>query len=83
MKIELCLAIVCITILLSLAVINGIDGILLSTGVATIGGIVGWQSRRQYDKRGTNIAALKAALKRAEFTDDMIASIICKLERRK
>jgi len=76
MKVELIIGFLCVTIIVTVALVMGYDGALASGAVAVIGGLLGWQGKKAADRRGGNVEALTASLKKASFSDDMIASII-------
>lgn len=83
MKLELCIGILCITIMIVTALALGHDGAMVASGLAIVGGLLGWQGKKLKDKRGNNIDALIASLKKASFSDDMIMGVIQTIKRRK
>ncbi len=80
MKVEIVIGMLCITIIIGIAVGMGYNGVLAGSGVAIIGGLLGWQGKKAADKRGGNIDATTAGLKRAGFTDAQIWEIISKVK---
>lgn len=83
MKVELIIGFLCVTIIVVTALALGYDGVLAGTGLSAIAGLLGWQGKRALDRRGGNVEALTASLKKAGFSDDRIAGIIDTIKRRK
>jgi len=46
MKVELIIGFLCVTIIVTVALVMGYDGALASGAVAVIGGLLGWQGNR-------------------------------------
>lgn len=82
MKVELIIGILCISIIVIIAMGLGFDGAMASTGLAIIGGLLGWQGKKQLDKKKGNVEAATTTLKKAGFSEDMIAGILETLKRR-
>jgi len=83
MKVEMVIGMLCITIIVGIAVGMGYDGVLAGSGIAIIGGLLGWQGKKVADKRGGNTVATAAGLKRAGFTDVKIEKIISIMKQRR
>jgi len=75
MKLELIIGILCITIIVIVAMSMGYDGAMVSSAFALIGALLGWQGKKQLDKRGGNIEATAAALRKAGWTENSILEI--------
>jgi hypothetical protein len=80
MRIEYSIAFVCIAAIIIAGLGLGYDGVLAGTGVSAIVGIITWQGRKQADKKGGNLAATEAALKKAGFTEAAIKRVISKVK---
>ena len=82
MKLELVIGILCITIIVITALALGYDGAMAGSAFALIGALLGWQGKKQLDKKKGNVEATTTTLKKAGFTEDMILSILETLKRR-
>uniref|UniRef100_A0A6M3L1Q2 Uncharacterized protein n=2 Tax=viral metagenome TaxID=1070528 RepID=A0A6M3L1Q2_9ZZZZ len=83
MKLEMIIGFLCVTIIVVAGMALGYDGVLAASALSLIGGLLGWQGKKVLDKRGGNTEATTASLKKAGFSDDMIAGIIDTIKRRK
>lgn len=80
MKVELIIGILCITIIVIAALAMGYDGAMAGSAFALIGALLGWQGKKQLDKRGGNIEAAAAALRKAGYTENSILEIAAKIK---
>lgn len=71
---------VCIAIIVVTGLAMGHNGVLASIGVGAIVTILTWQGKKVADRRGGNIEAVAAALKKAGYTDKYIAGVINKIK---
>jgi len=81
MKIELIIGFLCITAIVIVAMGMGYDGVLASSAFALIGGLLGWQGKKVADKKGGNVEATSASLKRVGLSQEIIDSIILSIKK--
>jgi len=78
MKIHYAIGCLCIAAIIIVALGTGHNGVLAGAGVSAIVGLLTWQARKAADKRGGNIEATAAVLKKAGYTDKFIAGVVKK-----
>ena len=77
-EITIAIGLLCITAIIIVALSIGHNGVLAAGATTLIAGGLGWQGTRMADKRGKNIDATKALLRKAGVTDAAIERIISK-----
>jgi len=80
MKLNVAVGIVCIAAIIVAAMSMGYNGVLAASGLAIIGGLLGYEAKKQVDKKRTNLEALEASLRRAKYPENFIKGVMTKVK---
>lgn len=79
-SIQFAIGFLCITVIITVALVMGHNGVLAGAGASAIVGVLTWQARKVADKRGGNVDAMSAALRKAGFNDQSVTEVASKLK---